>query len=90
MAFKMNAFSGFKQNEKGETTEAAANANMGANIATEKIFTKKVNGKNVTYVKFEDGSEGPASRYTRDIKDPETGEVETLSLLEMHKRGMKL
>mgnify|MGYP003153672023 CR=1 FL=1 len=87
MAFKMKGFSPF---DKNGNPEATANANMGANIASGKIFTKKVNGKNVTYVKFEDGSEGPASQYTRDIKDPKTGKVETLSLLEMHKRGMKL
>jgi len=86
MAFKMNGFSGFKQ----KTTEATANANMASNFNSGKLFTKKVNGKNVTYVKFEDGSEGPASQYTRDVKDPETGKVETISLLEVHKRGMKL
>ena len=33
MAFKMKGFSGFKQKEKGKTTEATADPNVGKQIA---------------------------------------------------------
>ena len=40
MAFKMNGFSGFKQKEKGKSTDAKANPNIGANLAKHKIWTE--------------------------------------------------
>ena len=86
MAFKMKGFSGFKQKEKGKSSEAKANPNIGANLAKHNIWTED----GVTMIEFEDGSSGPMSQYPRDFKDPKTGKVETLSLLEIHKRGMKL
>ena len=84
----MNQGKQSKQSKKTSETipETTANPNIGENLAKHEIWTED----GVTMIKVEDGSSGPMSQYTRDVKDPETGKVETLSLLEIHKRGMKL
>ena len=69
MAFKMKGFSGFKQKEKGKTTEAAANPNVGKQVAKDDYIAGSIEtkgGKKI--ITFEDGSKGDMSKYTRGGK----------------------
>ena len=65
MAFKMNGFSGFKQKEKGKTTEATADPNVGKKVAQEGNIEVK-NGKHI--ITYEDGSKADMSKVTRGGK----------------------
>ena len=69
MAFKMKGFSGFKQKEKGKTTEATADPNVGKQVAKDDYITGSVEtkgGKKI--ITFEDGSKGDMSKYFRGGK----------------------
>ena len=65
MAFKMKGFSGFKQKEKGKTTEATADPNVGKKVAQEGNIEVK-NGKHI--ITYEDGSKADMSKVTRGSK----------------------